>query len=381
MTPDRALLRLAAASALAAGLSGPAAGVEGEDPFHGPEPEAAPDATPEPEPEVRALAPSHADAAELAELIEAEAELLSEAGSATVDERTNTLVLRDRPARLERAEALVEELDHPADQVLIEAHIVLATGTYTRELGRRLGLSTVRGDGSASLVSHPGAADPGNATDGLIADLPEVDDGARLGVSVGEVGAELLELELSAMEAEGRGRVVSSPRVLTAEREEARIEQGVQIPYEETAESGATAVAFEDAALSLTATPAVTEPGRVALDLHVTKDAVGRVFDGVPSIDTQSVRTRLSGSDAETVVLGGVREQEAHRSDSSVPWLADLPVLGWLFQGRSQRQRAQELLVFVTPRIVTDADGVDEADAPPQIERPFPEGNSLEVTP
>ncbi len=183
------------------------------------------------------------------------------------------------------------------------------------------------------------------------------------------------------MEAEGNGRVVSSPRVLTTEREQARIEQGVQIPYQETAESGGTAVSFQDAALSLTATPEITDDKTVALDLEVTKDAVGRIFEGVPSIDTQSVKTHLRVEAGETIVLGGVRERERHERQQGVPWLAGLPLIGWLFGEHTERTRHQELLVFVTPRLVDESPAeattsvdeqpdVDEQGRPRQIDEP-----------
>ncbi|MFW6379809.1 MAG: secretin N-terminal domain-containing protein [Halorhodospira sp.] len=357
------------ALALLLTLTCSAAGSQPPDPFHGPEPTEAGEPE-ETEATVRALPLVHAEAESLAELPEEGIEALSEAGHASVDERTNTLVLHDTPERLATVEALVEQLDQPTRQVMIEARIVLASGDYARQLGSRLGLSTVRGDARMAFDSLPGGA--GSGTDGLLAELPEIGDGKQLSIAIGEVGEHLLQLELSAMEAEGRGRIVSSPRVLTSERQEAHIEQGVQVPYQETAESGGTAVAFQDAALSLTATPQVGEDETVTLDLRVTKDAVGQIFEGVPSIDTQSVSTRLRVDAGETLVLGGVREQERHEQHRGVPWLADLPLIGWLFRERQQRSRHQELLVFVTPRLVsqTSPTDVDAPDARPKMELP-----------
>ncbi|WP_049751673.1 type IV pilus secretin PilQ [Halorhodospira halophila] len=326
-----------------------------------------------PEPALRTLPLVHAEAAQLAELLRDETGVLSESGHASVDERTNTLILQDTPARLEEAEQLVRELDRANRQVMIEARIVLASGEYSRELGSRLGLSSERGDGHFAFDSLPGSNDAA-VGDGLLAELPPVGEGARLSVSVGEVGERLLQLELSAMEAEGHGRVVSSPRVLTTERQAARIEQGVQIPYQETAESGATAVAFQDAALSLTATPQVTEDDAVSLALRVTKDAVGQIYEGVPSIDTQAVTTHLRVQAGETIVLGGVREHEQRKQRQRVPWLGELPLIGWLFRQRMSEQSHHELLVFVTPRLVEDgpssSTAVDDAAPRPHIDSP-----------
>ncbi len=348
-------------------LTAPIATAEAPDPFHGLIGDEQP---PAPESDLRTLPLIHADAEKVAELLADGAGILSDSGYASVDRRTNTLVLHDTPEHLERAERLVDELDRATEQVMIEARIVLASGEYSRELGSRLGLSRQGGDGHFAFDSLPGS-DEAALGDGLLADLPPVGEGARLSVSVGEVGERLLQLELSAMEAEGHGRVVSSPRVLTTEREEARIEQGVQIPYQETAESGATAVAFRDAALSLTVTPQVTEDGAVTLALRVTKDAVGEIFEGVPSIDTQAVATHLRVAAGETIVLGGVREHEQREMRRAVPWLGDLPLIGWLFRQRSSEQSHQELLVFVTPRLIEgNAADVDDTGRHPQIDGP-----------
>ncbi|MBK5944565.1 secretin N-terminal domain-containing protein [Halorhodospira halophila] len=340
------------------------------DPFHGP---LDGDGDTGAEASLRTLPLVHADAGKLAELLREETGVLSQSGHASVDERTNTLILHDTPEHLDEAERLIDKLDRANRQVMIEARIVLASGEYARELGSRLGLSSQRGDGHFAFDTLPGS-EGAALGDGLLADLPPVGEGARLSVSVGEVGERLLQLELSAMEAEGHGRVVSSPRVLTTERQTARIEQGVQIPYQETAESGATAVAFEDASLSLTATPQVTDGDAVNLALRVTKDAVGQIYEGVPSIDTQAVATRLRVQAGETIVLGGVREHEQRERRQAVPWLGDLPLVGWLFRQRRSEQSHHELLVFVTPRLVEEGAppgaAVDETAPRPHIDRP-----------
>ncbi|MBK1727725.1 secretin N-terminal domain-containing protein, partial [Halorhodospira neutriphila] len=344
-------LLLAAAALGAEAREGPT------DPFHGAlerlrgEPEAPAEEAAEPETQMRSLRLTHADAEAVAQLLTDGSGWLDEAGDAAVDPRTNTLILHGPSARLEAAAELARELDRPVPQVMIEARIVLASGDYSRELGSRLDLRSVD-DERFRLRAATFADGDSGPDDGLMPDLPQLGDGGRLGIAIGKIGEQLLQLELSAMEAEGRGRVVSSPRVVTAERQEARIEQGVQIPYQETAESGGTAVAFRNAALSLTAVPIVTEEETVVLELRVTKDAVGQVFNGVPSIDTQSVATQLRVGAGETVVLGGVREHEHRERERRVPWLARLPLIGWLFRRHEEQRSRQELLIFVTPRLL-----------------------------
>ncbi|MBK1734735.1 hypothetical protein CKO15_05420 [Halorhodospira abdelmalekii] len=361
---------LLCATALSATLLGkeacatsPLAWIEGEtdpqtplsDPFFGKDEKAAPPiATPTPTLHLRTIALQHSDAESLAQLLD-ETGLLAEAGRSSVDARTNTLILRALPTDLEAAAALIAELDRATRQVMIEARIVLVSGDYSLELGSRLGFERIGGDGQLWAASGPLLANLGPGSgDGLLAELPQI-GGGQLGVAVGKIGERLLQLELSAMEAEGHGQIVSSPRVLTTERREARIEQGVQIPYQETTESGATAIAFRDAALSLTATPTVSDDGSIALSLHITKDSVGQIFSGVPSIDTQTVTTHLRVDHGETVVLGGVREREHYESRQQVPWLARLPLLGHWFRQRHERSREQELLIFVTPLLIDSA--------------------------
>lgn len=299
---------------------------------------------------LRSVPLHHAEAAAVAEVLgDSGADLLSEEGRVSVDERTNTLVLHDRRDHVAEAARLARSLDEPVPQILIEARIVLTSGDYARQLGRRLGVSARRG--SAAVGRDAAPLPQASGDEGFLVDLDVPDAPGQIGVSIGRVGSHLLQLELGAMEAEGQGQVVSAPRVLTAARQEASIQQGVQIPYQEVAESGATAVAFREAALSLTATPSVSPDDRIELDLHVTKDAVGQIFEGVPSIDTQVLRTRLHLRDGETAVLGGVQEQEQQQEHRRVPWLADWPLIGWLFRGRQERERYSELLIFVTPTV------------------------------
>ena len=294
----------------------------------------------------------NAEAKAVAELLKTSG-ALSPTGSVSTDQRTNTLVLRDLPVNIQTAHELIAQLDKPSQQIMVEARIVLASGDYTLDLGNRLGLE--RRSSSRHLIASTNSLLSGsreNHLDDLLIDLPPIESGGQFGFSVGKIGSSLLQFELSAMEAEGHGEVISSPRVLTTERRQARIEQGVQIPYQQSADAGATSVAFRDASLSLTVTPTISHDGSVSLELEVTKDAVGQVFAGVPSIDTQAVTTHMRVNDGETVILGGVREQEQHEEQRWVPWLANLPLLGRLFRHSRERSRYQELLIFVTPKVI-----------------------------
>ncbi len=337
-------------------LCAPAASAPPADPFVLPETPPAEPAAPATtaEPATAALIPLiHANASEIAELLgPGGSAILSGSGRISVDARTNTVVVHDTADRIEAARALIAELDRPVPQILIEARIVLVRGDYAHQLGRRLGVTarSERGAAGARAAPLPGV----DGDDGMMVDLPAAEPAGSLGVAVGQVGSSLLQLELSAMEAEGHGQVISTPRVVTTERQEARIEQGVQIPYQQSAESGATTIAFREATLSLTSTPALAGDGQIDLRLRVTKDAVGRTFNGVPSIDTQVLATQLQIRNGETVVLGGVYEQERHEESRRVPWLADLPLIGWLFRGRTERERYSELLVFVTPTLLEE---------------------------
>ena len=320
---------------------------------------------------------NYAAASELAAVIAGgRSTLLSDRGTIQVDERTNTLIAHDTPRRLEKLAQLLAELDLPAQQVLIESRVVVANRNYSRNLGLRWGLTAAdrRGEGRALVLSGTGAATEAiaetlEASRGEEGALTQADVTDRYSVSLPVAGAAgrfslallhpdyLLDLELAAMQAEGNGRLISAPRVLASDQREASIRQGVEIPYQEAASSGATTTHFKHAALGLTVTPRITPSGRVILRLLVTKDSVGKIVatergGAVPSIDTRRIETEVLVGDGQTLVLGGIRETESADTQSSVPYLGSIPGLGRLFRSSINSSNETELLIFVTPTII-----------------------------
>ena len=319
---------------------------------------------------------NYAKANELANLLKAESNnLLSERGNVTVDQRTNTLLVQDTANNLSEIREVVEALDIAVRQVLIESRIVVANEDFSKDLGVQFGYSqidnrqdlTPRADGTATgLTSLVGGGIPGDTdynntttfnTDGLenyIVGLPVAGPAAAFNWSIGRIGSYLLQLELSALQAEGRGEIVASPRVITANQKEAVIKAGQEIPYQEATSSGATSVSFKEAVLSLKVTPQITPDDRIIMDLAVNRDAVGQVFAGVPSIDTNEVNTQVLVENGETVVLGGIYESTNRDDVTSVPFFGELPYLGRLFKRTEVEQSKQELLIFVTPKILKE---------------------------
>ena len=319
---------------------------------------------------------NYAKATELASLIKADSNnLLSERGNITVDQRTNTLLVQDTANNLSEIREVVEALDIAVRQVLIESRIVVANEDFSKDLGVQFGYShndnikdrIPRADGTESgLSSSIGGGIAGDVnygtnttfnTDDLenyIVGLPVAGPAAAFKWSIGRIGSYLLQLELSALQAEGRGEIVASPRVITANQEEAIIESGQEIPYQEATSSGATSVSFKKAVLSLRVTPQITPDDRIIMDLAVNRDAVGQVFAGVPSIDTNEVNTQVLVENGETVVLGGIYESTNRDDTVSVPFFGDLPYLGRLFKRTEVEQSKQELLIFVTPKILKE---------------------------
>lgn len=294
---------------------------------------------------------------------------LSERGSVVVDQRTNSLLLRDTARNLADVRKLIEKLDIPVRQVLIESRIVIANNDFTKELGVRFGTSARSGSlgagtsGSLEGLQVPAtdtnAVLPGNATgvrgQDLNVNLPVANPAGSIALALAKLplGA-VLELELSAMQEEGKGEIISSPRVITSNQQQATIEQGTEIPYQEASSSGATSVSFKEALLKLDVTPQITPDDRIVMDLEVNKDEVGEIFFGVPSIDTRSVRTQVLVDNGETVVLGGIYEQTSRTASTRVPFFGDLPYVGVLFKSNLNEDRQRELLVFVTPKIIKE---------------------------
>ena len=328
---------------------------------------------------------NYAKASDLASLIKSQGKtsLLSERGSISIDERTNTLLLQDTAERLADIRRLVSTLDIPVRQVLIEARIVIVNDDFSRELGVRFGGAAVFNHGgsdgmgfvgSSGLDTVPGESGPildpsGAGGGGGLVTTPTVDDRYMVNLPIanpaGRIAMTLLDsdyvvdLEITAAQNEGRGEVVSAPRVITANGKEAVIEQGQEIPYQESSSSGATTTQFKKAVLSLKVTPQITPDDRIILDLTVSKDSVGAVVPSatggfVPSIDTREITTQVLVNDGQTVVLGGILETERRDNVSKVPYLGDIPGLGVLFRTKSRTDNKDELLIFVTPKILRE---------------------------
>jgi type IV pilus assembly protein PilQ len=332
---------------------------------------------------------NYAKASDLAALISAGEggnALLSDRGSVAIDDRTNTLLVQDTANRLQDIRRLVSTLDIPIRQVLIESRIVVVNDDFSRDLGVRFGFTGVNdtsnglvsvtgtGEGTDTIVNSalnnindplngtPFPVTPPNLTDRYNVNVPIENAAGRLALAVLDSDY-IVDLELTALQAEGRGEIVSTPRIITANQKEARIEQGVEVPYQESASSGATTTQFKKAVLSLTVTPQITPDNNIIMDLLVSKDNVGELTPSatgglVPSIDTRSVETQVLVSDGQTVVLGGIYETERRETVNKVPWLGDIPGLGALFRSTNNVSNKAELLIFVTPRILTEGSNI-----------------------
>ena len=304
---------------------------------------------------------NYAKAAEFATLIKNEENsILSARGSVSVDERTNTLLIRDTASSIADIKRMVTVLDIPVRQVIIESRMVTVKDNINEELGIRWGV-TDTGSDSATSGTLTGANNAGNGvvpnlTDRLNVNLPVTSPAGSIAFQVARLAdGTILDLELSAMEKENKGEIIASPRITTANQKEAYIEQGVEIPYQEAASSGATTTQFKKAVLSLTVTPHITPDDRIILDLVVTQDTVSDVSNGsAPAIDTQRIGTQVLVNNGETIVLGGIYQQQIISSVSKVPVLGDIPYFGWMFRNSSNFNEKKELLIFVTPRIVTE---------------------------
>jgi len=333
---------------------------------------------------------NYAKAADLANLIDSDStnSLLSDRGSIAVDDRTNTLLVQDTAERLQNIRRMVRTLDIPIKQVLIESRIVVVNDDFSRDLGVRLGVTAFNenSDDGLTVISGSGTgtdtminsaltnlSDPNNGTPFPIqiptlsnrynVNVPIENPAGRFALAVLETDY-LVDLELTALEAEGRGEIVSTPRVITANQKEARIEQGVEIPYQQSASSGATTIQFKKAVLSLEVTPQITPDNNIIMDLRVHKDSVGDIISTgglggtVPSIDTRAVETQVLVADGQTVVLGGIYETERRETINKVPFLGDIPFAGHLFKSRQVTDNKAELLIFVTPRIIEEGGSI-----------------------
>ena len=305
---------------------------------------------------------NYAKASEFADLIKNDdTSILSARGSVSVDERTNTLLIRDTAKSIEDIKRMVNILDIPVRQVIIEARMVTVKDQVGEELGIRWGVSDTQFNKSSNYDYKTSGSIEGYGSTPTIGDtlnvnLPAAAGSPSIAFQVARLASgTILDLELSAMEKENKGEIIASPRITTANQKEAYIEQGVEIPYQEAASSGATSTQFKKAVLSLTVTPHITPDDKIILDLVVTQDTISDITSGqAPAIDTQRIGTQVLVNNGETIVLGGIYQQAIISSVSKVPVLGDIPYLGWLFRNTSQFNEKKELLIFVTPRIVTD---------------------------
>lgn len=312
---------------------------------------------------------NYAKAADIAKLIKTGTDsILTGRGQVTVDTRTNTLLVRDTVKGLDTLKSAIERLDIPVKQVLIEARMVTVRDNMDEQLGIRWGMSGSSVDNDTQNVYsgtlngieqiQDGSSDQ-SFVDRLNVNLPVASPAGSLALQLAKLAdGSLLDLELSVLERENKGEIVASPRILASNQNMSRIEQGTEIPYVQTAAHGATSVAFKKAVLSLEVTPQITPDNNVILELNITQDARGDIVSTstgpAVAIDTQQIRTKVSVKNGETIVLGGIYQQQVIESVTKVPWLGDIPYLGRLFRTDSKFTEKRELLIFVTPQIVND---------------------------
>ena len=300
-------------------------------------------------------------------------QMLTKRGSVAIDARTNTLFVRDTPTQLEEIRKLLEKIDVSVRQVMIEARIVEATDLFSRNLGARFGVqnaSTITNrrlgvsgslDGASGSAGLAGGNTPGGVPP-LNVNLPAaglagvLGGPAALGLSLMKINdGTLINLELSALEADSQGRIISSPRVVTADQVEATIEQGTEIPFQQATSSGATSISFKKAVLSLKVTPQITPDDNIIMDLNVNQDTVGVTTPAGPAINTKRVDTQVLVENGGTVVIGGIFGRIENKAVNKVPLLGDIPLLGIMFRNTAKQDDKTELMVFITPRILKDS--------------------------
>jgi type IV pilus assembly protein PilQ len=291
---------------------------------------------------------------------------LSSRGSVLAEPRTNQIFISDLPARVLELQKMLTQLDVPVRQILIEARIVEADDQFGQSLGVRLGMGLaipmkVQGRSNTLAVGASNQPTAAGTVAGNQVNLPAGSAGqtlntpATFAVSLFNAAADrFINVEISALEAAGLGKVVSRPRVVTADQTKALIEQGTELPYQTALGNGVTAISFRKANLKLEVTPQITPDGSVVLDVDVNRDSVGQITPAGYAINTKHVKTQVRVEDGGTVVLGGIYEETNRNDEAKVPALGDVPLLGWLFKNRDQTRRKSELLIFLTPRVVAD---------------------------
>ncbi len=309
---------------------------------------------------------SYAKASDVQSLItNKDQNILSKRGRATSDSRTNTLFVNDTPTKLDEVRKLISQLDIPVRQVLIEARIVIADDKWGSQLGAKFNLAAGanrqgRNIGVAGNIDNAhniaSGVRPLNADTPISVNLPVAGAAGSLGINILNVASgNLIELELSALESDGRGKVVSNPRIVAPDKKKATITQGTEIPYATQSASGGTTIQFKPAILSLEVTPQITPDDKIIMELEIKKDAVGQIFGGIPSIDTKTLKTSVLVDNGETAVLGGIFETVVRTDVTKVPVLGDIPFIGNFFKRTQRQQDKTELLIFITPRIIKDS--------------------------
>ena len=307
---------------------------------------------------------NYAKAASLASILKSpEGGILSDRGAVTVDERTNTLLIRDTLLSIDQARKMIDALDIPVKQVLIESRMVTVLDNVDEQLGVRWGFSDRQDDngvsGSLEGADTIASGVVPSIDDRLNVNLPVSGAAGTIGFQIASlIDGTILDLELSALESENKGEIIASPRITVANQQEAYIEQGTEIPYVQATSSGATSVEFKKAVLSLKVTPHITPDNRIILDLVVTQDTRGETVSTstgeAVAIDTQEIKTQVLVENGETIVLGGIFQQTSSDGVTKVPVFGDLPLVGALFRNTSVLQEKRELLIFVTPKIVME---------------------------
>jgi len=312
----------------------------------------------------------YAKATDLLALISAESSMLTDRGTASVDVRTNTIIVHDTSSSIESVRRAIKVLDVPVRQVLIEARIVVASTNVGEALGIRWGGGYGVLQNNNNILSagnnldtvtrfHNNVVPGGTAEPVVLSDLNVVDLGvASATASTFAIGIDtadyVLDLELSAMESDGRAEIISQPRVITADGQTARIQAGTEIPYEQASASGATTITFKEAVLKLEVTPQITPDDRILMDLIINKDAIGEIINNIPTINTNELETQVLVNNGETIVLGGIFQSEDITTVDKTPFFGDLPVIGRLFRRTTHTEDKSELLIFITPRLVKD---------------------------
>lgn len=301
-------------------------------------------------------------------LIDPKQKILSKRGTAVIDQRTNTVFVQDTAKYIEQVQLIINKVDIAVRQVMIESRLVIADDKYSKALGARFGVQSQAKSGqttnffggnlaqtSAVTTTGPGGIEAG--TGGLNSNLPVTGAFGQAAFSLFHLPAGLLlNMELTAMESDKRGKVVSSPRVTTANQSKAKIAAGTEIPFLEASSSGAATVSFKPAVLSLEVTPQITPDDKIIMDINVKKDRVGQLFgpNQIPSIDTQNIQTQVLVGNGETAVLGGIYEQVERDEVDKVPFFGDLPIMGNLFKRKVKQNDKTELLIFITPKIMDE---------------------------